>query len=65
MNCSLSKMLVDIEDNLHAVPARERARLEPVIGAMHAGQVTEIDHSMKQCIHRAFLLHCPSIDAHA
>jgi hypothetical protein len=52
-------MLCSIEDNLHAVPERDRSRLEPVIGAMNAGQVTQIDHSMRQCIQRAFLLHCP------
>lgn len=35
-------MLIEIERNLHFVPCKLRTVVEPLIGAMHAGDVTRL-----------------------
>jgi hypothetical protein len=58
MKHSLTKMLGSIEHNITHVPADDRATLEPLIGAMNAGQVTAVPPETAIVIHRVFLLHC-------
>lgn len=53
-------MLIDIERNIDFVPAGERAKLEPIIAQMNAGQVTSITKEQSTMIHRVHVLHCLS-----
>ena len=56
-------MLAEIDRNMAFVPPPDRAKLAPVIGAMHAGQVTPLDDALRTTIHRTFVLYCVS-DVH-
>jgi hypothetical protein len=51
-------MLVEIERNLSFVPQKLRTVVEPLIGAMHAGDVTRLSDQQHHAVHRAFVLHC-------
>lgn len=60
MKYSPAHMLGEIERNLHFVPQKLRAVVEPLIGAMHAGDVTRLSEQQHHAVHRAFVLHCVS-----
>lgn len=58
MRYTLTHMLRAIEHNLDLVPHKERTALEPLIGAMNAGQVTPVTGEQRHTIHRTFIVHC-------
>lgn len=58
MKYTPAHMLEQIERNLQFVPQKDRVVLEPIIGAMHAGQVTPLSDETRMRIHRTFVLHC-------
>lgn len=60
MRYSPATMLAEIERNIHFVPQKARAVVEPLIAAMNAGQVTRLSDAERTTIHRVFVLHCVS-----
>lgn len=58
MRYTPAHMLSEIARNIDFVPHKERRTLEPLIHAMHAGQVTPITDEQRQTIHRTFIVHC-------
>lgn len=60
MKYTPTHMLIEIERNLHFVPQKLRTVVEPLIGAMYAGDVTRLSEQQQYAVHRAFVLHCVS-----
>lgn len=58
MKYTPTHMLIEIERNLPLVPQKLRTVVEPLIGAMHAGDVTRLSEQQHYAVHRAFVLHC-------